>query len=82
MSDVPLQVRATLSALQFQGRRTEGLHTLSHQEWNDLLSRWEFHRCLVPLRLTCGEDLPEWVRLQIDRRLQDNTIRLERIKND
>lgn len=82
MSDIPLQARAVLSALQFRGRQTEVLHALSDLEWNDILSRWEFNRCLVPLRLTCGDELPEWVRLQIDRRVGDNVARLERIKTD
>ena len=82
MFDVPLQVGTVLSALQFQGRRTEGLRTLTDVDWNDLLSRWDFHRCMVPLRLTCGDEFPEWVRLNIDRRLEDNAARLERIKMD
>jgi predicted MFS family arabinose efflux permease len=71
-----------MSALQFQGRRTEGLHALTGDEWTDLLSRWDFHRCMVPLRLTCGDELPQWVRLQIDQQLEDNAERLEQIKWD
>ena len=80
MFDVASHVRAALWALQFQDRRTEGLWSLTDGEWRDLLSHRDFFRCMVPLRQTCGDQLPDWVRLKIDQRLEDNAERLERIK--
>jgi MFS family permease len=82
MFDVPAHVRAVLSALQFQERRTEGLDVLTDAQWKDLLLRWDFHRCLIPLRQTCSTELPGWVRSEIDLRLVDNGERLKRIKGD
>src|SRR6478672_5791983 len=80
MFDVALHIRAVLLALQFEDRRTEGLRSLNDVEWQDLLSRWDFRRCMVPLHQTCGDELPGWVRLEIDQRLVDNAERLQRIK--
>ena len=82
MFHVPSHVNAVLSALQFEGGCTEELQTLTDAEWKDLFLRWDFHRCMIPLRQICGDTLPEWVRLQIDQRLADNAERLERIKAD
>jgi MFS family permease len=82
MFDAPPHINAVLSALQFEGARVERLRTLTDGEWNDLLLRWDFHRCMIPLRQTCEEALPEWVRLEVDQRLADNAERLERIKAD
>lgn len=82
MFDVPTHVRAILSALQFQESRVEGLAVLTDAQWKDLLTRWDFHRCMIPLRQTCGTEVPEWVRSEIDLRLADNLERLERIKAD
>ena len=80
MRNVPTHIAAALEALKFSGARREGLRTLGQPEWTDLLSRWEFLRLMVPLRLECGDDLPEWVRSQIDRNLSDNAVRFERVK--
>ena len=82
MFEVASHVRAVLLALQFEGGRTEQLQTFTDSEWRDLLFRWDFRRCMNPLRQTCGDALPEWVRLQIDQNLADNAQRLEGIKAD
>lgn len=82
MFDAPIHVKAVLSALQFQESSAEGLGILTDAQWKDLLTRWDFHRCMVPLRQTCGAEVPEWVRSEIDLRLADNLERLERIKAD
>jgi MFS family permease len=80
MRNVPNHITAALEALKFCGARREGLRTLNYAEWTDLLSRWRFLRLMVPLRLECGDDLPEWVRAQIDGNISDNAKRFERIK--
>jgi SAM-dependent methyltransferase len=38
-------------------------------------------RFTLPLRQVCGDDLPGWVRVQIDQNISDNTERFERIKD-
>jgi len=78
--DIPPNVTAVLTALKFRGSRRESLRTLTDAEWENLLSRWEILRLMVPLRHICGDDLPEWVRSRIDQNLADNAQRFERIK--
>ena len=53
---------------------------MTDSEWHDLFCRWEISRLLIPLRQTCGEVLPEWVRSRIDQNLADNGERFERSK--
>ena len=59
MSDVPPQIAAVLSALRFSGSRPESLRTLTDSEWENLLSRWQIRRLMIPLRRICGDELPE-----------------------
>jgi MFS family permease len=80
MRDVPNHITAALEALKFCGAGREALRTLNRAEWTDLLSRWRFLRLMVPLRLECGDDLPQWVRAQVDQNISDNAERFERIK--
>ena len=80
MSKVPHHFTAMLAALKFSGSHPEALRNLTHYEWEDLLSRWEFIRLAVCLRQVCGDILPDWVRSRIDRNLADNAERFERIK--
>jgi MFS family permease len=82
MPDIPSHVGAVLSALQFCGDRREGLRSLTASEWEELLSLWQIHRLIIPLRQTCGDDFPKWVQARIDQNLADNGERLERIKAD
>jgi MFS family permease len=80
MPDVPPNIAAVLSALRFSASRPESLRTLTDSEWESLLSRWQIRRLMIPLRRTCGDALPEWVRSRIDLNLADNAQRFERIK--
>ena len=80
MHDIPPHITAVLSALKFSGSRREPLRALSDSEWEDFLSRWGILRLMIPLRRTCGDFLPEWVRSRIDLNLADNAQRFERTK--
>ncbi len=80
MRKIPPHIRAVLEALQFRGARRDALRTLTDAEWKDILSHWAWVRLTLPLRQVCGEDLPHWVRSEIDQNIADNTERFERIK--
>lgn len=82
MNDVPHHVRVIFSSLKFRGARPEELVTLSDPEWKDILARWDLDRFTMPLRQTWGDALPDWVRAKIDRDIQGNSSRFERIKAD
>jgi len=80
MAKIPTHIARMLSALQFQNPQKATLQGITDPEWRDLFCRWEISRLLIPLRQTCGEVLPDWVRSRIDRNLADNRERFERIK--
>src|SRR5208283_3236202 len=82
MPSAPVHVKAVLGALNFCGARREALRTLTDDEWKDILFRWAWVRLALPLKQVCGDDLPGWVRDQIDEHIADNTERFERIKRD
>ena len=82
VTNAPVHVKAVLEALRFSGGRREALHSLTDEEWKDILFRWEWVRLTLPLRQVCGDDLPNWVRAEIDSNIADNTERFERIKKD
>jgi MFS family permease len=82
MNDAPHHVRVIFSSLRFRGARPEELRTLSESEWKDILARWDLDRFTMPLRQTWGDVLPDWVRAKIDRDIQGNSSRFERIKAD
>lgn len=77
---MPAQCAAMLAALQFQQARPEGLGSLTAEDWNDLLTRAEFARLMVPLSQTCAEFMPEWVRARVERNIGATAERFERIK--
>jgi predicted MFS family arabinose efflux permease len=77
MHELPAFLR---DALQFQNPRWEGLRRVSDAKWKCILSDWYVVRLTLPLRQTCGECLPQWVRERIDVFLADNTQRFGRIK--
>jgi hypothetical protein len=67
-------------AMQLQNPRSEALRAVKDSEWESVLSDWRFVRLMLPLRQTCGDGLPDWVRDRVDAHLADNAIRFERIK--
>jgi MFS family permease len=69
-----------MEALSFADSRRDGLRAMTHSEWTDMLSHWGLVRLTLPLRQRCGDDLPVWVREQIDRNVVDNTERFRRIR--
>ncbi len=69
-----------LEGLRFQGSRRDHLRDIPDSEWSRTLSDWHVVRLTLPLRRTCGDELPEWVRERIDVFLADNELRFERIK--
>ncbi len=77
MAEVPLYL---LDSLRFQGGSAKALRTLPDAEWRRVLNDWHVVRLTLPLRQTCGHELPEWVRERIDGFLVDNELRFARIK--
>ena len=69
-----------LAALQFREPQREALHDVTDPEWETVLSSWQTARLTLPLRQGCGDDLPDWVRSQIDTYLWNSALRFERIK--
>lgn len=71
-----------LAALQFQDARPEGLRSLTTEDWDELLTRAEFARLMIPLSQTCPEFLPDWVLARVERNIAATAERFERIKSD
>jgi predicted MFS family arabinose efflux permease len=69
-----------MDALSFGSSRRDGLRSMTDAEWQHILSHWGFVRLTLPLRQRCGDDLPLWVREQIDGYIEDNTERFRRIQ--
>jgi hypothetical protein len=80
VSKVPNHITAVLRALRFQGSDPEALTNLTEQEWTKLLSCWDILCLMIPLRRTCGDVLPEGVRVHIDRNIEKNADRFKRIQ--
>jgi predicted MFS family arabinose efflux permease len=80
MRSLPPHVTAVMEALSFGDSRRDGLRSMADLEWKHILSHWGFVRLTLPLRHRFGDDLPLWVREQIDRNIEDNTERFRRIQ--
>jgi len=80
MFDLPHDVAATISALRFAESDAGQLTELTSPDWANLLTRHEFVRLTIPLRQSCSEEMPLWVRSRVDAYLADNVLRLQRIK--
>jgi predicted MFS family arabinose efflux permease len=80
MRSLPHHVTTLMEALSFGRERRDGLRAMNDSEWRDILSHWGLVRLALPLRQRCGDDLPFWVREQIDRYIDDNTERFRRIQ--
>jgi len=76
----PRHFRAVLNALKFSGAQRNELRSLTDSEWKEILSHWGLLRLTLPLRHICSDDLPNWVRAQIDENIADNAERCRRIK--
>ena len=70
-----------LDALRFQNSRKEMLRQVRDDEWQRVLSDWHVARLTLPLRQVCGDELPAWVREQIDVSIAKTGLRFERIKS-
>ena len=70
-----------LDALRFQNGRQETLRQVRDDEWQRVLSDWHVARLTLPLRQVCGDELPGWVREQIDVSIAKTDLRFERIKS-
>jgi MFS family permease len=79
MRSLPPHVTALMDALSFGPARQDGLRAMNDADWKHILSHWGFVRLTLPLRQRFGDDLPIWVREQIDRNIADNTERFSRI---
>jgi len=80
MQKISNPLRAAIAALNFQDTRREKLRALTRPEWEEFLPLCDRMRLTLPLRQICSDDLPEWVRSRVDKNIQNNTVRLERIK--
>jgi MFS family permease len=82
MRELPPHINAVMEALKFCSPRRDGLRSMTDAEWKDFFSQWGFLRLTLPLQHICGDDLPLWVREQIDQSTANNTERFSRIKKD
>jgi predicted MFS family arabinose efflux permease len=82
MSAVPRHCAVMLGALQFRDSRPEALLALNQAEWNDLLTRAEYARLMIPLSQTCAKHMPAWVLARVERSVASTSERFERIKRD
>ena len=80
MRSLPSHVTAVMDALSFSHARRDALRAMTDSEWKQILSHWGFVRLTLPLRQRCSDDLPQWVREQIDQNIDDNTERFTRIQ--
>jgi hypothetical protein len=76
MPKIPAYVSALLAALKFQGAQPELLRALDDAEWRRLLPYCDEMHLTLHLGQVCRDQLPDWVRLRIDRNLSHNTQRL------
>jgi MFS family permease len=70
-----------LDALRFQNGRQKMLRQVRDAEWQRVLSDWHVARLTLPLRQVCGDELPAWVREQIDVSIAKTNLRFERVKS-
>jgi hypothetical protein len=80
MPKIPAYISALLAALRFRGAQPETLRALDDAEWRRLLSYCDGMHLTLYFGQVCRDQLPEWVRLRIDRNLSDNTQRFELLK--
>jgi predicted MFS family arabinose efflux permease len=81
MRKAPLHVTELVAALKFAGAQRAALRRLTDSQWHELLPFCDRTQLTIPLRLVCGDELPEWVRSRMDRNISDNSERYERIKS-
>jgi MFS family permease len=79
---LPKQCIAVLRALQLQEPSVDGLLSLSESQWNDLLTRPEIARLMIPLAQKCAPQMPAWVLDRVDRNIACTAERFERIKRE
>src|SRR5262249_9322117 len=82
MRGIPLHFRKLLDVLKFSGARAGELRSITDSEWRKILSHWSTVRLTLPLRHRFGDELPDWVRAEIDENIADNLERYRRIKTD
>ncbi len=80
MAEVPPQLAAALAALNLHSPNPGALRILTDSEWQDFLPLCDMMHLTIPLRRTCGSDLPNWVRSRIDANISDNSKRFEHFK--
>jgi len=81
LRSIPPYFTKLLDVLKFTGARGE-LRSFTDSEWRQILSHWSTVRLTLPLSHRFGDDLPDWVRGEIDKNIADNTERYRRIKTD
>lgn len=82
MSELPIHVRAVLSALRCSGAGLGCLRELDDSQWDDLLRFSDaMHVTLAFSAASRGEGVPDWVRTRLERNVSDNSERFNRIKS-
>jgi len=81
MRKPPLHITELVAALKFAGAQRGALQRLTDSQWQELLPFCDSTQLTIPLRLVCGDHLPDWVRSRIDHNISDNSERYERIKS-
>jgi MFS family permease len=79
-ASIPAYARAVLEALQFTAPDPSQIAALTDEEWKLALAFSDKAQLTLPLGLSSGEHLPEWVRGRIDRNLFCNSERWQRTK--
>ena len=79
---LPPLVRAAMQALQLDRPNFDPLDTLSEQEWRRCLEWLDRQQMTLLFGHVCAGRLPDWVAERIERNLQANRIRLERLRNE
>jgi MFS family permease len=77
---IPAYARAILAALRFRTPNPELLAGLNEQDWRKALTFCDRTQLTLPLALTNGKHLPDWVRLRVENDLRKNAQRWLRIQ--
>jgi predicted MFS family arabinose efflux permease len=79
MRTLPPHLATVLAALNFREDGKEELREIDDGDWESLLSVCDRMRLTLVLGQTCGQHVPDWVRVRINRNVDDNLLRFSRI---
>jgi MFS family permease len=79
-SEVPAFAQAVIFALRLSTPNRAHLSQLNRKDWQRAIGFCRRTQLILPLRLTCVENVPEWLRPHLDRDLANNAERWRRLK--